>query len=282
MARPPRIEFAGAVYHVASQSPLGSRVFVDDIDRALMLDLLGRALRRFDVQALAFSLANDHYQLLLFTRQANLSRLMRHLNGVYTQAFNRRHGHHGAVFQGRFKASLVDRETLLLDACRYVDLSAQRLKLVRRGADWPWHSQGAHVGAAEAPLWLDVDGLLSHLLGRELRGAADRRRAAERYERLLAAEPDLDIWVHLRHQIFLGDEAFAARMLAQGGAAVPRPRSAGTGLASWRREDRSRSEALYLAHTQGGVTMTALARELGLSVSRVSRMIASHEHRPPA
>ncbi|MBA4342482.1 MAG: transposase [Methylibium sp.] len=282
MARPPRIEFAGAVYHVASQSPLGSRVFVDDIDRALMLDLLSRALRRFDAQALAFSLANDHYQLLLFTRQANLSRLMRHLNGVYTQAFNRRHGRRGAVFQGRFKATLVDRENLLLDACRYVDLSAQRLRLVRRGADWPWHSQGAHIGASEAPPWLDVDGLLSHLLSRELRSAADRRRAADRYARLLAAEPDLDIWAHLRHQIFLGDEAFAARMLAQGGAPAPRQRPPGTSLASWRREDRSRSEALYLAHTQGGVTMTALARELGLSVSRVSRMIASHEHRPPA
>jgi putative transposase len=270
------------VYHVTTHSAPGGSVFVDDADRALMLELLGRVLHRFDAQVLAFCLANDHYQLLLFTRQANLSRLMRHLNGVYTQVFNRRHGRLGAVFQGRFKASLVDREALLLDACRYVDLSAQRLRLVRRGADWPWHSQGAHTGVSEAPPWLDVDGLLSHLLRRELRSAADRRRAADRYARLLAAEPNLDIWAHLRHQIFLGDEAFAARMLAQGGAPAPRLRPAGTSLASWRRDDRSRGEALYLAHTQGGVTMTALARELGLSVSRVSRMIASHEHRAPA
>lgn len=270
------------MYHVTTHSAPGGSVFVDDADRALMLELLGRVLHRFDAQVLAYCLANDHYQLLLFTRQANLSRLMRHLNGVYTQAFNRRHGRLGAVFQGRFKATLVDRETLLLEACRYVDLSAQRLRLVRRGADWPWHSQGAHIGAAEAPPWLDVDGLLSHVLGRELRSAADRRRAADRYARLLAAEPDLDIWTYLRHQIFLGDEAFAARMLAQGGAPVPRLRPAGAGLASWRREGRSRGEARYLAHTQGGLTMTALARELGLSVSRVSRMIASHEHRAPA
>lgn len=282
MARPPRIEFAGAVYHLASHGPQGKPVFIDDGDRELLLELLGQALLRFDAQVLAYSLANDHYQLLLFTRQANLSRLMRHLNGVYTQGFNRRHGRHGTVFQGRFKAALVDRERWLLDTCRYVDLSAQRLGLVRRSADWPWHSLGAHTGSVEAPPWLDVDGLLGHVLGRVLRGAADRRRAAERYARMLAADPDLNVWTHLRHQIFLGDEAFAARMLALGGSAAAAPRRAQASLSSWKREGVSRGEALYRAHTQGGVSMTLLARELGLSVSRVSRLIAGHERRQHA
>jgi hypothetical protein len=287
MARPPRIEYAGAVYLIGSRGEHGAAVFRDDADRAALLEVIAQAVQRFDAQVLAYSFAPDAYQLLLYTRQANLSRLMRHLNGVYTQGFNRRHGGNGPLFQGRFKAVLVDRDTLLLDACRHVDLAAQRLGLVRRGADWPWHSLPAHTGLVEAPPWLDVQGLFGHVLDREARTAADRKRAAERYAKLLAAEPELDIWLHLRHQIFLGDEAFAQRMQARahahggaggrsGGGRVPR-RGAQRPWAQWLRESASREQALYRAHTEGGLSMTALAGELGLSVSRVSRLIAGHE-----
>ena len=280
MARPARIEFAGAVYLLSSHGELGAPIFRDDVDRAALLAVIAQAVQRFDAQVLAYSFANDAYHLLLYTRQANLSRLMRHLNGVYTQGFNRRHGGNGPVFQGRFRALLVDRDKLLLDVCRYVDLSAQRLGLARHGTDWPWHSLAAHLGLQEAPPWLDVQGLFGHVLGREARGAADRRRAAERYARLLAAEPELDIWPHLRQQIFLGDEAFVKRQLAQAGGgraaraprrAIPRP------WGHWLRDSSSREQALYRAHTEGGLSMTALARELGLSVSRISRLIAGHE-----
>jgi len=280
MARPARIEFAGAVYLLSSHGELGAPIFRDDVDRAALLAVIAQAVQRFDAQVLAYSFANDAYHLLLYTRQANLSRLMRHLNGVYTQGFNRRHGGNGPVFQGRFRALLVDRDKLLLDVCRYVDLSAQRLGLARHGTDWPWHSLAAHLGLQEAPPWLDVQGLFGHVLGREARGAADRRRAAERYARLLAAEPELDIWPHLRQQIFLGDEAFVKRQLAQagGGRAARAPRRATPRpWGHWLRDSSSREQALYRAHTEGGLSMTALARELGLSVSRISRLIAGHE-----
>lgn len=276
MARPARIEFAGAVYLLSSHGAPGGAIFRDDEDRAALLAVIAQAVQRFDAQVLAYSFAHDGYQLLLYTRQANLSRLMRHLNGVYTQGFNRRHGTAGPVFQGRFRALLVDRDRLLLDVCRYVDLSAQRLGLARRGADWPWHSLAVHLGQHEAPEWLDVQGLFGHVLGREVRGAADHRRAAERYARLLAAEPALDIWPHLRQQIFLGDEAFVRRHLARAAARPPR-RAATRPWAHWLRDSASREQALYRAHTEGGLSMTALARELGLSVSRVSRLIAGHE-----
>ncbi len=79
-------------------------------------------MERFDAQVLACCLMGKHYQLVLHTRQGNLSRLMRHLNGVYTQRFNRRHGLVGHLFQGRFKAILVDRHGYLLTLCRYVEL----------------------------------------------------------------------------------------------------------------------------------------------------------------
>lgn len=279
MARPARIEFAGAVYLLSSHGAHGAAIFRDDEDRGALLAVIAQAVQRFDAQVLAYSFANDAYQLLLYTRQANLSRLMRHLNGVYTQGFNRRHGGNGPVFQGRFRALLVDRDKLLLDVCRYVDLSAQRLGLARRGDDdWPWSSQAAHTGRQEAPAWLEVLGLFNHVLGREARGGADRRRAAERYAKLLAAEPDLDIWQHLHQQIFLGDEAFVSRHLAHAGAPRRAPRRAAPRpWAQWLRDSASREQALYRAHTEGGLSMTALAQELGLSVSRVSRLIAGHE-----
>ncbi|UXH79370.1 transposase [Roseateles amylovorans] len=273
MARPLRIEFPGAVYHVATRGE--SAVFADDDDRRVLLDLIDQAAQRFDAQVLAYGLGREHYELLLFTRQANLSRLMRHLNGVYTQAHNRRHGQTGHVFQGRFKAVLVDRDHLLLDACRYVELIGRRSGLVSSPEGWTWSSYRAHAGLAPAPEWLEVEGLWTHVLGRVPQNAADRRRAAQRYQAMVTAQPDLNIWGQLRHQIFLGDAAFVQRTVRQSErpARSTRPR----GWRDWLKNSTSREEALYRAHTEGGQSMTALARELGLSVSRVSRLIAGHE-----
>ena len=111
MARPLRIEFPGAIYHVTSRGDRREPIFVDDEDRRAMLMVWAQGMQRFDAQVLAYCLMGNHYHLVLHTRQANLSMLMRHLNGVYTQAYNRRHGKGGHVFQGRFKAILVDRDT---------------------------------------------------------------------------------------------------------------------------------------------------------------------------
>lgn len=286
MARPLRIEFPGAVYHVSSHCDVGVRAYADDDDRAAFIDLLAQAMQRFDAQVLAYCLGEQDFQLVLYTRQANLSKLMRHLNGVYTQYYNRRHGGSGALFRGRFKAILVDREAMLLDLCRYVELTPLRQA---RGPGlggiegWPWSSYRAHAGLAVAPGWLDVDGLHGFVLGRPVRTAAERRRAAERYARLVASEPALDLWPgRLRQQIFLGDEAFVARMLAAAGAAPARAlkrRKGGAGGSwnDWQRDSESREQALYRAHTEGGLSMTALAGLLGLSVSRISRLIAGYE-----
>ncbi|MCV2420073.1 transposase [Paucibacter sp. DJ2R-2] len=303
MARPPRIEIPGAVYLLSSRCDPGVAACVDDADRRALLALVAQTMQRFDAQVLAYCLQPDHFQLLLFTRQANLSRLMRHLNGVYTQYHNRRHGSEGPLFHGRFKAVLVDREAHLLDACRYVELSPLRLGLVRDLAAWSWSSYRAHVGLEPAPPWLDADGLHAFVLGRSLRGALDRRRAADRYADLVASEPDLDLWAgRLRQQIFLGDAAFVKRMKAAARAAAaalaaaskavgvpgqaararPGPGTATVGPArtAWEEclaANPSREQALYSAHTEGGWSMTALAAELGLSVSRVSRLIAGVE-----
>lgn len=279
MARPARLEIAGAVYLVGAHCPsgVGSRAFADEADRTEMRAVLAQALHRFDAQALAYSLLPDHYQLLVFTRRPNLSQLMRHVNGVYTQHHQRRRCTVGALFQGRFRAVLVDRERHLLDACRYIDLGPVRQGLVREASDWPGSGFRALAGLEPAPDWLDADGLHSFLLGRPAVTAADHRRAGQQYARQVAAEPGLQLWPgRLREQIFLGDADFAARMRAAA-AAQPRP-PARLAYADWlRRAGGIREQALWLAHTQGGIAMSELAGQLGLSVSRISRLIAAAE-----
>jgi REP element-mobilizing transposase RayT len=285
MARPLRIEFPGAVYHITSRGDRREPIFVDDEDRLDLLDIVAQALSRFDAQMLAYCLMGNHYHFVLHTRQANLSLLMRHINGVYTQSFNRRHNKVGHLFQGRFKAILVDRDAYLLEVCRYVELNPVRAGMKRKPQAWPWSSYRAHVGLEATPEWLDTDGLHAYLLGRPVRSDADRRRAADRYARLVASAPNLSLWDSaLRQQIYLGDADFVERMQA---LADPRnstdedipkvQRRKVRSLKQWLENCGSREEALYRAYTESALSMTAMARELGLSVSRVSRLIAQAE-----
>lgn len=114
MARPLRIEFDGAVYHVTSRGDRREPIFDDEEDRACFIRVLSTGLDRFDAGLIAWCLMGNHYHLVLQTRQSNLSRFMRHLNGVYTQSYNRRHSKVGHLLQGRFKAIAVDTDAYLL------------------------------------------------------------------------------------------------------------------------------------------------------------------------
>lgn len=287
MSRPLRIEFPGAVYHVTSRGDRREPIYRDDEDREAHLAVIAQAMERFDAQALAYCLMGNHYHLVLQTRQANLSRLMRQVNGVYTQAFNRRHGLAGHLFQGRFKAILVDRDAYLLALCRYVERNPVAAGLVATVREWPWSSCRAHLGEEGAPAWLDSDGLHGHLLERPVRSTGDRAKAAQRYAALLDddAADGCAFWQKgLRGQIFLGDEDFAARMQAQVPGAqrqavdIPKAqRRAPFDLKRHLAEAADRDEAMLSAYRDHGTTMSAIAAVAGLSVSRVSRVIKGME-----
>jgi hypothetical protein len=140
---------------------------------------------------------------------------MRQINGVYTQAYNRRHRKVGHLFQGRFKAILVDENAYLLEVCRYVDLSPVRARMVPHPADWRWSSYRAHVGSHVAQDWLDTPAVHGYLLGHDAADGSDVRTAAQRYAKLVAQGEDVRLWDDaLRQQIYLGDEAFIQRMQA--------------------------------------------------------------------
>jgi putative transposase len=293
MARPLRIEFPGATYHVTSRGDRREPIFADDSDRSALLAVVATALERFDAQMLAYCLMGNHYHFVLFTRHGNLSRLMRHINGVYTQTFNRRHAKVGHLFQGRFKAILVDRDAYLLEVCRYVELNPVRAKMVKHAADWPWSSFAAHTALPSgppAPKWLDVAGLHGYVLGYTSQSAADHARAARRYGRHVEAAPDIQLWADgLRQQIYLGDDDFVRRMqhLQKRTEQLDKRRSSPDvpseqtrpplSVEQWLMDAVTREQGIYDAHTKGRHTLTAIAAVLGLSVSRVSRLLAAYE-----
>lgn len=243
MSRPPRILFPGAVYHVTSRGDRREPIFLDDLDRCRLLGLIEETTHRFEARVHAWCLMGNHFHLVLQTVQPNLSDLMRHLNGVYTQRFNRRHGKVGHVFQGRFHAVLVDTETYLLRACRYVEQNPVRAGIVADAATWAWSSARARVGTSAPPAWLTPHPF----------GAGDG--AFREYHR------------------FLG-EGIEDRPWESGlPSAVPRePQRPARPLAEWLADPRAATpQAVRAAHAEGGWTMTAIAAHLGVSVATVSR-----------
>ena len=140
MARPLRLEYAGALYHVTSRGDGREAIFLADGDRRLFLEVLAGVWSRFNWTVHAYCLMTNHYHVLVETPDANLSKGMRQLNGVYTQRFNRTYSRSGHVFQGRYKAILAQKEAYLLELARYVVLNPVRARMVRTTADWPWSS----------------------------------------------------------------------------------------------------------------------------------------------
>jgi REP element-mobilizing transposase RayT/AraC-like DNA-binding protein len=284
MGRPLRIEYPGAIYHATSRGDRQEPIFRGADDKRLLLDIVDQAMGRLDAEMFAYCLMGNHYHFVLRTRKPNLSRLMRHINGEYTRAFNKRHSLVGHVFQGRYHAILVDSDAYLVNACRYVELNPVRAGLVDSVDAWPWSSYRAHVGLARTPCWLATEALHGHLLGRDVTTQDDRRRAEHLYADAVAAGKGADLWNDLRQEIFLGDETFAAasRTLASTRRLrckeiAREQRIPSSDLADWLTPDRTRDEALRLAYSEGSLTMSEIARQANLSVSRVSRLIAAAE-----
>ena len=123
----------------------------------------------------------NHYHLVIRTREANLSRLMRHINGVYTQTFNRRHQLTGHLFQGRFKAILVDSDSYLPEVCRYVDLNPVRANMTQNPNDYRWSSYRALTGLTAAPDWLDAQSVYD-----QVAPGKDKTHAAAAYSKFVS------------------------------------------------------------------------------------------------
>ncbi len=280
MARPLRIEFAGAHYHLTARGDRREDIFVDDVDRKAFLGLLGEVCRRFEWTIHSWCLMTNHYHLVARTAHPNLARGMRQLNGVYTQRFNRRHGRAGHVFQGRYTAIVVQEDAYLMELCRYVVLNPVRAGMVRQPGAWPWSSHRAMIGRSPAPAWLDADGLLSQL-GRDHAAAIRAWR-----EFVTAGRAAPSPWQALRHQIYLGDDDFIARVApTQAGSEpseVPRMqrRVMAEPLASYRDRYHVRDEGMARAYLSSGYTMKEIAEAYGVHYVTVSRAVKKFEAGP--
>lgn len=205
VARPLRIEFPHAVYHVTSRGNARQKIVRHDDDRRRFLTTLAQVTDHFGWLCHAYCLMDNHYHLLIETPRANLSQGMRQLNGAYIQAFKRGHHRVGHLFQSRFKAILVEKEAHLLELCRYVVLNPVRANLVRRLEQWKWSSYRATVGRDPVSPYLTVAWILGQF--------GSRRRGAQRsYQQFVDEGCQVPSpWGKLRWQIYLGDDDFVAK-----------------------------------------------------------------------
>jgi len=282
MARPLRLEFPGALYHVTARGDGREDIYRSDGDRRLFLDVLGAVYGRCNWTVHAYCLMTNHYHLLVETPDANLAKGMRELNGVYTQRFNRTYDRVGHVFQGRYKAILVQKEAHLLDLARYVVLNPVRAGMVRAPCEWPWSSYRAMIGEASAPDWLETRWVLTAF-------GETKPEAVAQYTQFVAqGKGQPSPWEQLRHQVFLGSDAFVESMQRRIPGdrdlrEVPQAKARGPArpLAHYARSHPNRDSAIAAAYASGGYTLKDIGDYFGVHYSRVSRIVRAAEQSRP-
>jgi len=274
MARPLRVEYPGALYHVTCRGNARGKVFLVDPDRELFLQVLTQAVERFNWRCHAYCQMTNHYHLLVETVDPTLARGMRQLNGVYTQEFNRRHSRTGHVFQGRYKAILVERDVYLLELARYVVLNPVRAKMAPTARDWPWSSYRATAGTEVAPPLLTTDWILEQF-------GPSKKKAQAAYRRFVSAGQGVTVWENLRGQIYLGSDEFIEQHAPSGSGSLPEiPRVQ-------RLVDRPRLDTVVTsskdvagvakAYLEYGYTMNEIAAHLDVHYSTVSRRLRQYK-----
>jgi putative transposase len=279
MVRPLRIGYPGALYHVTARGDGGEAIYRNDADREDFLRGLASVIGRYHWRCHAYCLMDNHYHLLLETPEANLSKGMRQLNGLYTQRFNRRHRRVGHVLQGRFKAILVEKDAYLLELARYIVLNPVRAKIVRKPHAYRWSSyrDGWTRAGACVPC---------HRLGAQSvrcpKGGAQRRYGAF----VAAGIGAPSIWAELKQQIYLGSDRFIKRALARLDTSadlseVPRAqrRAPAKELSAQEKRYSDRHAAMAAAYRSGRYSLAAIARHFGLHYSTVSRAVSRWEEK---
>jgi len=274
MARPLRVEFAGALYHVTARGNERKPIVRDDDDRDQWLKTLARAVSRFRWIVYAFCLMDNHFHLVLETPNPNLARGMRELNGVYAQRFNRRHRRFGHLFGGRYKALLVEREPHLLEVCRYVVLNPERVATPTESYDrYRWSSYRATAGLEAAPDFLACERVLALF-------DVDRARAIRAYRAFVRDGLGREDPTGSRlGEIYLGDMDFVRRK---------QPRTRRSSEVPLRQREPIRSSlaellreqsesAVALAYREHGYSLREIGAELGVHYSTVSRRLRAEE-----
>lgn len=280
MARPLRIEFEGALYHITSRGNARQSIFKDDQDRLLFLDTVKRVVERYHWLCHAYCLMDNHYHLIVETPEGNLAKGMRQLNGVYTQLYNRRHHRTGHMFQGRYKAILVQKESHSLEVCRYVVLNPVRAKIVKDAGRWRWSSYCGTTGVEEPHGCLTTDWVLGQF--GERRG---RAQAAYR-EFVKAGIGGETIYKSVTAQSLLGREDFVEKVIGhvrgyekvkeipKGQRYLGRP-SLGDLFKAALKGKEKRDRRIFEAAQRYGYSQKEIAEHLGMHYSTISKIVGS-------
>ena len=276
MARPIRIEYPGAVYHVICRGNNRQAIFRDDQDRRRYLEKLSFYCQEKSVDLLSYCLLSNHLHLLVETPKGNLSKMMQAFQTSYTLYFNKRHGRTGHVFEQRYKAMVVDKDNYLLQVSRYIHLNAVSAKIVERPQDFRWSSYGSYLkGKGLVRLRTEtVLGYFSGSRGRQIRQYRD-------YVEGDRAEKSRNPAPQVIKQIFIGDEDFVDSVRRKGKRSVVYDKrhsfqqivEAVCGVLGANREEirgftrsdkvqRSREILCYVARRYGEVGLPELARFL--------------------
>jgi putative transposase len=283
MARPLRVVMPGGLYHVMARGNERRSVFRDDADRLRYLDRLAHYRAKFSFRLLAYCLMDNHVHLALETGKAPLSQIMAGLQSSYTQYFNRRHHRVGHLFQGRYKALLVDKDLYALGLLRYIHENPVKAGLVKLAGQYEWSSD-RYYRRGEGPDWLDVDRLLAML-------ATRRSTAVRRYRRLMREKVEESYEdVPSFSQAVKGDETFADRVLQAAGE-PPVVRRGVTvdalvrevsllegvkpeqmrGLGRGHRASRARLMVAWAGREVGRIPMAQVAKHFGRDTSTVAK-----------
>ena len=284
MARPLRVEFKGALYHVTSRGNARQKIFFNDTDRVAFLKNLVYCLALHNVILHAYVLMGNHYHLFVETPDGNLSDFMRDVNGNYSQWFNHVHKRVGHLFQGRYKAFVIDGDAYLFEIARYIVLNPVRAGLVAHPRDWKWSSYKATAGHIKAPDWLTTDWILGTFS--KNRTEAQRQYRAHVKEGIGGDSPFDDV----KEGVILGDKQFVdwiwstqtngsedIKEIPRSERIVGRPP-----LEDLFDDNDTRSErnaAIRIARERCGYSVSDIARHLELSIPTVSLISREVYHR---
>ncbi|MBI1811894.1 MAG: transposase [Nitrospirae bacterium] len=283
MARPLRIEYPGAIYHITSRGNARGKIYKDDNDREAFLEILGSVIKRYNYLCHAYCLMDNHYHLIIETPEPNLSRGMRQLNGVYTQAYNRRHRKAGHIFQGRYKSILIEKENYLLELCRYIILNPIRAGITKKPEQWEWSSYLATIGKTKTPAYLTTDWILGQFGSK--RSKAERQYAEFVKSGISKGKP----WDDLEGQILLGGDEFITKFkelladkkeikeIPRRQRYVGRPELAK--LFKDTRDANRKKDTIYQAHVRYGYTLKEIADYLNIHYTTVSKIVKKVEGR---
>lgn len=274
MARPLRIEYDGALYHVTSRGNARKSIFAGDEDRKIFLDTLSKVNDKYNFLCHSYCLMDNHYHLLIETPDGNLSEGMRQLNGVYTQRYNRRNKKVGHVFQGRYKAILIQKEIHFLEVCRYIVLNPVRARAVKFPREWEWSSYKATAGLVKPHNSLTTDCILEQF--------GEKSRDAEREYRgfVRSGIEEKTLWEKLKGQSILGDVDFVAMLIGyvkESKDIIEIPRNQRyvdrPSLKELFREKQKRNRRITEAVYEYGYSQREVADHIGMHYSTISRLL---------